>query len=393
MRGVSVRWLVVLAIAVAPVLIAEAADNRPDRHKQWPSSRAPRPLAAREVDFPPYEIRTLGNGLRVIVVSHHEQPAVSVRLLVRAGAAQDPAGKSGVATLMASLLDQGTTTRSAAQVADTIDYVGGALGAGSGTDLSFINVLVMKDSFELAMELAADMARHPAFDAKEIERQRQQMLSALQVNHQDPNYLAGVVIDRLIFGFHPYGVPSGGTPESVASLTRDDLVTFHENWFAPNNAILAIVGDLTTEEAFLGAEKAFGAWKKADVPAMSFPELPEPARRVVLIDRPGAVQTAIRVGNIAIPRRHRDYDALDLTVKILGGEGANRLQRVLRSERQLTYGASADIQSLKQSGGIVAETDTRSETTGQALRIVVDEFWRLQRDLVNEVELGTPRCT
>ena len=308
-------------------------------------------------------------------------------MIVRAGAAQDPRGKPGLATLMASLLDQGTTTRSAAQIADTIDYVGGALGTGSGTDLSFVNVLVLKDSFDLAMDLAADIVRHPAFDPTEIERQRQQVLSALQVNQQDPGYLAGVVIDRLIYGFHPYGFPSSGTPESVATLTRDDLVTFHKAWFAPNNALLAIVGDLSADEAFKGAERAFGNWARAEVPTTSFTDPPDPTRRVVLIDRPGAVQTEIRVGNVAIGRKHRDYDALALAVKILGGEGANRLQRVLRSERQLTYGASADIQSLKQGGAIVAETDTRSDATGEALRIVVDEFWRLQRDAVNEGEL------
>jgi zinc protease len=382
------RFLVTGLTLVLPVAVPNAsADDRAERAKDWRSSRAPKPLKARDVAFPPYEVRTLANGLRVIVVSHHEQPAVSVRLIVRAGAAQDPRGKAGLATLAASLLDQGTATRSAADIADTIDYVGGALGTGSGTDLSFVNVLVLKDSFELAMDLAADIVRNPAFEAAEIERQRQQMLSALQVNHQDPEYLAGVVIDRLVYGFHPYGVPSAGTPESVAGLSREDLVAFHGTWFAPNNALLAIVGDLTAEEAFKGAERAFGAWRRAEVPAAVFGEPPDPTRRVVLIDRPGAVQTEIRVGNLAIPRKHRDYDALDLAVKILGGEGANRLQRVLRSERQLTYGASADIQSLKQSGAIVAETDTRSEATGEALRIVVEEFWRLQRDLVDEVEL------
>jgi zinc protease len=374
-------------VAILSASLADAAEDRAERAKDWPRSRAPKPLDAREVDFPPYEIRTLANGLRVVVVAHHEQPAVSVRLIVRAGAAHDPKNTPGLATLLAALLDQGTTSRSAAEIADTIDYIGGALGTGSGTDLSFVNVLVMKDSFDLAMDLASDIVRNPAFDPGEIERQRQQMLSALQVNQQDPEYLAGVLIDRLIYGFHPYGVPSGGTPESVASITRDDLVRFHKTWFGPNNALLAIVGDLTADEAFKGAARAFGGWARTEVPPAAFADPPDPTRRVVLVDRPGAVQTEIRVGNIAIPRKHRDYDALDLAVKILGGEGANRLQRVLRSERQLTYGASADIQSLKQAGSIVAETDTRSEATGEALRIVVDEFWKLQRDLVNEIEL------
>jgi zinc protease len=383
---------VALAALLAAATAAAASAQSSERWKNWPSSRVPAPTAPREVAFPPYEIRTLANGLRVVVVAHHEQPAVSMRLIVRAGAAQDPPGKAGLATLMASLLDQGAAGRTSEQIADTIDFVGGALGVGAGTDLSFVNVLVLKDSFDLALDLLSDVVRRPSFSPAEIERQREQVLSALQVNAQDPEYLAGVAIDRLVYGFHPYGIPSAGTPESVASLTRDDIVSFHERWFAPNNAILAIVGDLPAEEAFKGAERAFGSWERKPVPAIAFPELPEPTRRVVLIDRPGAVQTEIRVGNIGIPRKHRDYDAFSLAIRVLGGEGANRLQRMLRSERSLTYGASADVQALKQAGAVVAETDTRSDATGEALRLVVDEFWRLQRDPVHELELSDAKA-
>lgn len=381
-----------LAAVLVPAVTLTAADQSSDRWKRWPTSRVPPPTAARDVRFPPYEIRTLPNGLRVVVVAHHEQPSVSMRMIVGAGAAQDPQGKAGLATLMASLLDQGTTTRTSEQIADTIDFVGGALGTGAGTDLSFVSILVLKDSFQLALDLLSDVVRKPAFAPEEIERQRQQVISALQVNAQDPDYLAGVAIDRLVYGFHPYGMPSTGTPESVASLTREDLTAFHERWFAPNNAILAIVGDLPAEEAFKAAEQTFGAWPRKDLPAVSFPDPPEPTRRVVLIDRPGAVQTEIRVGNIAIPRKHRDYDAFALAVRVLGGEGANRLQRVLRSERSLTYGASADVQALKVAGGVVAETDTRSDATGEALRVVVDEFWRIQRDAVHELELADAKA-
>jgi len=147
------------------------------------------------------------------------------------------------------------------------------------------------------------------------------------------------------------------------------------------------VGDVPAAEAFAAAEKVLGGWARRDLPAQKFPPPPEATRRVVVVDRPGAVQTEIRIGNIAIPRRHPDYMALDLAVRILGGEGGNRLQRVLRSERGLTYGASADTQSLKQTGGVVADTDTRSEATGEALRLAVDEVWRMQREPVQEREL------
>jgi zinc protease len=357
----------------------------------WPSERPPRPLTARDVKFPPYAIKTLENGLQVIAVSHHEQPAVSLRLLVRAGAAQDPIDRPGVASLAAMLLDQGTQgtkTRSAQDIAQSIDQIGGALGAGAGTDLTFVNAVVMKDSFDFALSLVSDVARYPAFAQEEIDRQRQQILSSLKVSYEDPEYLANVVFDRLVYGFHPYGKPNSGTPESIGRLTRDDLIAFHKAYFAPNNAILAIVGDITPEEAFKGAQRAFGSWeRRPDATPLTPPSPPEPTRRVVIVDRPGAVQTEIRVGHLAVPRKHPEYLAVDLATKILGGEGSNRLHRVLRSERGLTYGASADLETMRQAGDIVAETDTRSESTGEVLRLVVDEYWKLQRERVGVGEL------
>jgi len=385
MRARVMVFATVLSVAIAvPPAMGQA--------RNWPSERPPAPLAPRDVKFPPYTLRTLPNGLQVVVVRHHEQPAVSLRLIVRAGSAHDPDDKPGVASLMAAVLDQGTATKSAKQIAETIDNVGGALGVGAGTDLSFVNVLVMKDSFELALNLASEIVRAPAFAPEEVERQKQQVLSGLQVSYQDPDYVAGVVFDRLVYGFHPYGRPGSGMPESIAQITRDDLVAFHQRHFIPNNAILGVVGDVTEEEAFAGAEKAFGSWQKREITAPTFSDAPPATRRVILVDRPGAVQTEIRAGHIAIPRKHPDYMALNLAVKILGGEGSNRLHRVLRSERGLTYGASADMETLKQSGDIVAETDTRSDATGEALRLIIEQFWEIQRERVSERELADAKA-
>jgi zinc protease len=380
------RWIVKPGIAALTFVACAVAVNA--QQPEWPSEPPPRPLAARQVNFPPYEIRQLTNGMQVVTVLHHEQPAVSMRLLVRAGAAQDPKGKRGVATITASLLDQGTTTKSGFQIADAIDSIGGALGTGAASDLSFVNVVVMKDSFDVAMDLLADVVRNPVFAEDELERQRQQVSSSLQVSAGDPDYVASVVFDRLVYGFHPYGLPNSGTAESLASLARADLQEFHKQFYVPNNMILAIVGDVTRDEAFAAAERVFGKWERAEVPVVKTDAPPQPTRRIVVIDKPDAVQTEIRVGQLGIPRKHPDYMAVDLAFKILGGEGANRLHRVLRSERGLTYGASADIQTLKQSGNFMAETDTRTDTTGEALRIVFDEYAKLRRERVNERELA-----
>jgi zinc protease len=376
-------WVVCL---LAVSLSAEA------QTRNWPSEAPPRPLQARAAKFPPYEIQTLPNGLQVVAVLHHEQPAVTMRLLVRAGAASDPKDKLGLARLTASLLDQGTATKSAQEMNDAIDFIGGAMGASAGTDLTFAHIVVMKDSFETGMRMLSDMARRPAFAASEIERQRQQTLSSLRVSLEDPEYVANSVFDRLVYGFHPYGLPDIGTPETLASISRNDIVAFHQRYFTPNNTILAVVGDVTAEEAFSMAKKVFGDWERREVVAQKYSDPPEPTRRVVIVNKPDAVQTEVRVGHIGIPRSHPDYMALNLAIRILGGEGSNRLHQVLRTERGLTYGAQANMDALKETGDFQAETNTRSDATTEVLRLIVDEFWRLQRDRVGNLELDNAKA-
>jgi zinc protease len=371
-----------------PVLFAcfaALAIASPAPAQTWPEERPPGPLDARSVDIPSYEIRTLDNGLQVVVVPQHEQPAVSFRVLVKAGAVQEPADKPGVAGFVAALLDQGTTTKDAGDIATVSVSAGGVLGVSSGNELSFVSGAVIKDRTDLALALVAELLQQPAFAEEEIARQRQQAMSSLQVSYDDPDYLADVVFDRVVYGAHPYGRTP--TPDSVARITRDDLVAFHRAWFAPNNALLAIVGDLPVEEAFAAAERAFGGWARRDVPDTSLPEMPSPVRRVVVVDRPGSAQTEIRVGHVGVARTVPEYVSVDLLIRILGGEGANRLFGVLRSDRGLTYGASASLNTFRRGGDIVAETDTRTSVTGEALRLIVDEFARLQRERVRVAEL------
>ena len=375
---------------VAGVLLTTAVVRGQVRN--WPAEGPPRPLAAHDIKFPPYEIQSLANGLQVVTVLHHEQPVVSMRLLVRAGSASDPKERLGAARLAATLLDQGTTTQSAQELADTIDFIGGSMGAGASTDLTHLDMLVMKDSFEPGMQMLSDMARKPAFAPAEIDRKKQQALSGLQVSVQDPEYIANSVFDRLVYGFHPYGLPDNGTPETLAAVRREDLVAFHSKYFAPNNAILAIVGDVTAEEAFTAAKKIFGDWAKRDLPTDKYADPPDAARRVVVVNKPDAVQTEVRVGHLGITRSHPDYLAVNLAIRILGGEGSNRLHQVLRTERGLTYGAQANMAALKVSGDFEAETNTRSEATGEVLRLIVDEFWRLQRERVGERELADAKA-
>ena len=381
---------VALALAAAVVLAGPAPAA--GQVKNWPSETMPKPLASRTVAFPAYEIRTLPNGLRVVAVEHHEQPLVSLRMLIGAGTAQDVPPKLGVASMVASLLDQGTATQSAQQIADAVDTIGGTVRTGAGTDATFAYITVLNDSVALGLDLLSDIVRSPAFPSEEIERQRDQLRATLRVNYQDPAYLASTVFRRLVYGLHPYGYPATGTPASVERITRSDLVEYHQRYFAPGNCLLAVVGDVTTAEAFAAVEKAFGGWASREVPASFGMVPPAPTRRVVIVDLPGAVQTEIRVGHLGVLRTSADFTAVDLAVRILGGDGANRLQQVLRTQRGLTYGASADLNAYRQLGDIMAETGTRPEATGEVVRVMVDEFFRLQRERVGVRELDEAKA-
>ena len=338
--------------------------------------------------FPPYEIRKLANGMQVVLVSQNEQPVVSVRMIIRAGAAHDPKGKHGLAMLTATLLDQGAGTKSAEQIAETIDFIGGVLGTGAGTDLSYVNAVVMKDSYDIALDLMADVVQRPTFAPEEIERQRQQALSALKVAAEDPESVADRVIDRLIYGFHPYGMPGAGTAgiagrPDARRLRRlpQEVLRAEQRADRGRRRHRRRRSDGRPRETFRRVEG------RRRCPRSRVTDPPDATRRVIVIDKKDAVQTEIRVGHIAIPRKHNDYEAIDQTVKILGGEGANRLQQVLRSQKQLTYGASADLDTYKWAGAVIAETDTQTSNTAEALRVVVDEFTRLQRERVSDGEL------
>jgi zinc protease len=246
----------------------------------------------------------------------------------------------------------------------------------------------MKDSFDVGMDLLADVVRRPVFAPEEIARQQKQAINNLGVSLEDPDFIAGAVLNRLIYGFHPYGFPDSGLPDTIAKITRDDLREFHRRYFAPNNAILAIVGDVAADEAMTAATRVFGDWQRQAVEPPTLPEPPRPTRRIVVIDKPDSVQTAVRIGQLGVPRKTPDYMDLDQAIRILGGEGSNRLFRVLRSERSLTYSASADMNTLLLAGDIVAETDTRSEATAEAVRVIVDEFTRLLRERIGDGELA-----
>lgn len=352
-------------------------------------SQMPAPQPPRPFHFPNAETRTLANGLRVFVVADHSHPAVAVRLvLLSAGAIRDPKDMPGIASMTAGMLTQGTDTRSAQQFAQAIDFVGGHIDAAATDDDTDASLTVVSRDLDLGLTLLSDAILHPAFSQQELDRQKQQTLSGLRVEYSDASYLASTAFDRVVFGQSPYGMPADGTPETVSKITRDDLIKFHDSNYAPNAALLAFAGDVTPERAFALAEKYFGSWETKEVPVEE-PVAPPQTQglRFIVIDKPDAVQTQIRVGNLGIRRNSPDYIPLLVTNRVFGGGYNSRLNTEVRVKKGLTYGANSSFQSERFAGEFVAGTFTRTEATAEATKLVVQLISQMATGDVTPQEL------
>jgi zinc protease len=355
---------------------------------QMPPAGPPRPF-----EFPNAAEKSLANGLRVFVVTDHKEPAVAARLLIMsAGSIKDPADAAGTAAMTANLLTQGTAKRSAKDIADTIDFVGGSLNASAAKDGTTVMLDVVKKDLDLGLDLMSDVVLHPAFRSEELDRQRQQLLSGLTVQYSDPQYLASAVFARVVYGNSPYGWPQEGTPATVEKFNRDQLAEFHSENYAPNQSFLAFAGDITPEQAFEVAEKYFGAWPKKDV-AASAPVLPAPLSgvHIWLIDKPDAVQTQIRVGKLGIRRGDPSYIPVEVMNRIFGGGYNSLLNTEVRVKKGLTYGAYSQFSPHRDTGAFFVGTFTRTEATAEATKLVIDLLSKMSAGGVTQQQLNFAR--
>jgi zinc protease len=353
----------------------------------------PAPAQPKSYHFPGVATKTLPNGIRVFVVPSPEMPAVTVRLLLAsAGTVNDPDGMPGVASMTANMLTQGTVNRTAQQIAESIDFVGGTLAAAAGEDGTAITVTVVKKDFDLAMDLLSDVTLHANFRSEELSRQQAQLLSNLKINYDDADYLASAVFQRVVYGIHPYGLPNEGTPASVIPMAREDLLHFRDANYSPATAFMSFSGDITPEAAFAAAEKYFGAWSNRAAPAPKHPVLAAGAGvHVYVLNKPDAVQTQIRVGRLGIRRNDADFIPLYVVDRIFGGSYNSRLNSEVRIKKGLTYGAFTEFESRLEGGALWASTFTRTEATMDALRLVVGLFKDMGTGNVKPEELSFAR--
>jgi zinc protease len=345
------------------------------------------------VKLPKAQEATLSNGLRVVLLESHKVPTFTTQMVVFSGGLADRPDYHGLATFTAALMREGTAKRASKDIAEQVDALGATLAATSGLAslTSTVTASGLIENLDQTLDIFADVVRNPTFPQTEVDKYKTRTLANLQFQRSNPQFLALEQLNRAIYGDHPAALISA-PPESIKKLTSKDLADFHSTYFRPNNAMLAIVGDVTLKEIMPKIEKTFGDWQKADVPAVTIPQAPsQSASRIVLIDRPGSVQTVLQLGNLGIERTSPDYFSVLLADRILGGGPSGRLFLNLREDKGYTYGAYSGFGGSKYRGTWTSSSEVRNDVTEGAMKEFMYELTRLRKDPVTPEELDNAK--
>ncbi|HVV51050.1 MAG TPA: pitrilysin family protein [Polyangia bacterium] len=377
---------VVVSSAAAPAATPVPARETPDApYRQQAPAPGPEPTF-----HPPHWTRfKLKNGLDVFLVEFHDLPLVDFNLMIKTGGAGNPPDKAGLADLTAHMLDEGTKTRGALQIADQVAALGATLATGGTWDASSVGLSTLSKNLDAALAIFADVVQHPAFDDQEFARVRDNTLTAITRRKDSPPTVASLAFTHLLYGpKHPYGSPMGGTEASIKKLTPADLRAFYEANYRPNNAALIVAGDTTEKELRAKLEAAFKGWRGRHVAAHKLPA-PAPAAgetKIYLIDKAGAPQSSIRVGLVGIERQSPDYFPVTVMNLILGG-GFYRLDLNLREGKGWTYGARSSFDSRKAPGPFSAGGEFVAPHTADSVAEILKELNAIRDGDVADAEL------
>jgi zinc protease len=357
--------------------------------------QAPPPIGAQPAaQLPTPAERTLPNGLRVIVAKSTDLPLVAASLTFEAGAASDPQKLAGNANLTASISTSGAAGRSAQEIARQSEALGANLAAASSWESSSISLSVMPDKLPAALAIVADVARAPAFAADELERARKQALDDLDVNYGEPGQVATFATAPVVYAGTSFAHAADGTPSSLKRITREDLAAYHDRYWRPDNAMLVLTGDVSPEDGFAIAAKAFGDWARpaAPPPAPAGGEA-KAAPRHVVIDLPGTGQAAVVVTKPAITRSDPRYYQGLVANAVLGGGYSARLNEEIRVKRGLSYGAGSSLTARRTLGAFNAQAQTKNEAAGQVVDLIGAGMTGLSADPASAEELAARKSS
>jgi len=338
----------------------------------------PTPGKVPSLALPAIQNFVLSNGLSIKLVEHHELPIVNLRLVIKSGSFQDPIGKSGTADYTADMLDEGTTTKNAFEIADAKDFIGARLSTGSAWDGSFVNISSLKKHLEAAVEIFADVSLNPTFPINDMEKIRGRRLASILQRKDQPLTIATLAFSKIVYGeSHPYGTPTRGTEKSIKSLTQKDLQVFYSTHYTANNATLIVVGDVTETELIPLLESYFGNWKSGKIiESKSYPVQKLSESRFYLVDKPEAAQSYIYFGHSSITRDDPDYISARVLNEILGAQFSSRLNRNLREDKGYTYGAGSSFSARRNGGPFTARASVKTSVTDSS---VIQFLWELRR--------------
>jgi zinc protease len=375
---------VALLVAQRPVLgQGAAAPPAPPTAAPF-KNRAPVSNDVIKVKLPRAQETQLSNGAYLMVLEDHRVPSVQFEIImIGAGGYYDPPGMPGLADTTASLMDEGTTTKSSEQIAQALDTMAASVSvsASQGSQIATVTGSALTDQFDAVLALASDVLLHPSFPEKEIGLYKVRARAGLEEQRSNPNFLRQERYSQAIYGAHP-AASVGVTRESLEKITRDALVSFHKANYVPDHAIIGVSGDITLAEARTKFESALKGWTKSGTPLPGVTDPPDHGpMKISLVDRPGSVQTAYMVGELAINRADPEYDAMVVMNQILGGSNG-RLYRELRERKGYTYGVYSNMRVLRYRGDWRAQMDVRTEVTEASLRDLLAEVSRMRDEPV-----------
>ena len=342
--------------------------------------------------LPPHKKVKLKNGLTVILMEQKEVPIISFNFIVKSGSVADPAGKEGLATMTAGLLRKGTKARTADQISNELDFVGGTLGAGANYDYTVGTAEFVKKDIAKGLDLLSDVLLNPTFPQDEVAKLQRQRIDAVKAAKDEASGVIGSYYASFLFGTHPYARPSGGDEKSLAAITRGDVERFYQTYYTPSNTTLAVVGDFNAPEMEAMLNAKFGAWPAKAAPAVSLSDAaPATGKRLLLVDKPDSTQTFYQIGNIGVPRTNADRVMIEVVNTLFGGRFTSMLNTELRIKTGLTYGARSSFDMRKTRGPFTISTYTRNEKTVEAIDLTLEILKRLHEKGITEEELKSAK--
>jgi zinc protease len=312
-----------------------------------------------------------------------------VTLIVKASQLDEPQDKAGLANLVAELLPEGTKNRTSKAISEEADFIGASLDVSAGNDYTTVTLSVLKKDIDKGFELFSDILRNPVFPQYELERKREQIKGSLKQQEEEPSFLAGRAFKKEVFGEHPYGRLTEGSPESLDILTREDLIKFHAEYFVPNNAIFSVSGDLTADELDALIERYLSAWKGTEPAGKSIPKPDKgDTKKVIKIDK-DLTQANIMLGNPGISRDDPDYYTASVLNYIFGGGGfSSRLMHSIREKMGLAYDVRSSFSAHRQAGSFEIGVQTKNESANTAIGEILKQMELIMQEEVSDEELS-----